>query len=198
MAVLVLGLALGRRHPPSSVWLACGVAVVGLYLVSGAYRFELLRQDGVGIALALASAACFATYFVVGEQLAVLPTRTILTWGYFVAAIGWVVIDLVRQRLPVLPATGAQRVDLVIIVLVGTLIPTLLNTAALRRLGAPASALTTIATPPLSGLVAWIALDERLGPARIVGGTLTLIALVWIELVDIRASRRWRRRVNPL
>ena len=81
-----------------------------------------------------------------------------------------------------------------IIVLVGTLIPTLLNTAALRRLGAPASALTTIATPPLSGLVAWIALDERLAPARIVGGTLTLIALVWIELVDIRASRRWRRR----
>ena len=87
MAVLVLGLALGRRHPPSSVWLACGVAVVGLYLVSGAYRFELLRQDGVGIALALASAACFATYFVVGEQLAVLPTRTILTWGYLVAAL---------------------------------------------------------------------------------------------------------------
>ena len=76
-----------------------------------------------------------------------------------------------------------------VIVFVGTFIPTLLGTAALRRLGAAAGALTTVATPPLSGLVAWIVLDERLATPRIVGGVLTLIALGWIEVCDIRATR---------
>ena len=189
MVVVVVGLAVGRRRPPRSVWLACGVAFAGLYLVSGAYRFRLFRQDSVGIALALASAACFAVYFVFGERLAGWPARAILTWGYAVAACGWVIIDLARRQLPELPSSGIRRLDLVVIVLLGTLIPTLLNTAALRRLGAPAGALTTVATPPLSGLVAWVALDERLAPARIVGGAMTLVALGWIEVRDIRASR---------
>jgi drug/metabolite transporter (DMT)-like permease len=189
MLVLVVGLALGRRRPPRSVWFACGIAFGGLYLVSGAYRFRLFRQDAVGIALALASAACFAAYFVVGERLAGSPTRAILTWGYAVAAGGWIVIDLVRRRAPELPS-GSRSFDLVVIILVGTLIPTVFNTAALRRLGAAAGALTTVATPPLSGLVAWIELDERLAPARIVGGALTLAALGWIQARDIRASTR--------
>jgi drug/metabolite transporter (DMT)-like permease len=193
MAVLVVGLALGRRRPPRSVWLACGLAFAGLYLVSGVYRFRLIRQDGIGIALALASAACFAAYFVSGERLTGLPTRVILTWGYAVAACGWVVVDFVRRELPELPSSTARRIDLVVIVFVGTFIPTLMGTAALRRLGAAAGALTTVATPPLSGLVAWTVLDERLATPRIIGGVLTLIALVWIEVCDIRATRSPRR-----
>jgi drug/metabolite transporter (DMT)-like permease len=189
MAVLVVGLALGRRRPPRSVWFACGLAFAGLYLVSGVYRFRLIRQDGIGIAVAFASAACFAAYFVSGERLTSLPARVILTWGYAVAACGWVVVDLVRRDVPELPSSTARRIDLMVIVFVGTFIPTLLGTAALRRLGAAAGALTTVATPPLSGLVAWIALDERLATPRIVGGAITLIAVGWIEVCDIRAAR---------
>ncbi len=192
MSVLVIGLALGARHPPRSVWFACGMAFAGLYLVSGAYQFRLFRQDAVGVALALASAACFAVYFVSGERLAGWPARAILTWGYAVAACGWIALDLVRRRLPELPSSGIRRFDLVVVVLLGTLIPTLLNTAAIRRLGAQAGALTTVATPPLSGLVAWVTLDERLAPARIVGAALTLSALGWIEVRDMRATRSSR------
>jgi drug/metabolite transporter (DMT)-like permease len=192
MTVTVLGLAAAGRTP-RAVWLACGAAFAGLYLVSGAYRFGLLRQDATGIALALGSAACFAGYFVFGDRLAGWPARTVLTWGYAVAAGGWIVLDLLWRRPPELPETGIRRFDLVILVLVGTLIPTLLNTAALRRLGAAAGALTTVATPPLSGLVAWIALDERLAVPRIVGGVMTLTALAWIEMRDIRAARSSRR-----
>jgi drug/metabolite transporter (DMT)-like permease len=192
MTVVVIGLAVAGRTP-RAVWLACGTAFAGLYLVSGAYRFGLVRQDASGIALSLASAACFAGYFVFGDRLAGWPARAVLTWGYAVATAGWIVIDLVWRRLPDLPDTGIRRFDLVILVLLGTLIPTMLNTAALRRLGASAGALTTVATPPLSGLVAWIALDERLALPRIVGGVMTLAALAWIEVRDIRASRSSRR-----
>jgi drug/metabolite transporter (DMT)-like permease len=197
MVVLVVGLAAGARRPPRSVWLACGIAFAGLYLVSGAYRFRLFRQDALGVALALASAACFAAYFVFGARLVEWPARAILTWGYAVATGGWLLIDLVHRQLPSVPSSGSHRFDVAFIVLVGTLVPTLLNTAALRRLGAAAGALTTVATPPLSGLVAWIALDERLGPARIVGGAMTLAALGWIEVRDIRASRRAPAGVEP-
>lgn len=191
MAVLFVGLFMARRAP-RSVWLVCGAAFAGLYLVSGAYRFELIRQDAVGIAFALASAACFASYFVVGERLAGASTRAIMTWGYAVAAAGWLLFDVVARHVPKLPPTATRRFDVVLLVVFGTLVPTVLNTAALRRLGAPAGALTTVATPALSGLIAWFALNEHLAAARIVGGIVTLAALGWIEVQDIRATRRER------
>jgi drug/metabolite transporter (DMT)-like permease len=193
--VLFAAVALQRRRPSPLVWLLAGLALLGCWLVTGAYRSGLAGQDAAGVAWALASAGSFAVYFLLGERLvAALPLRAVLTWGYGVAALTWLAIDLASGHGPE-PVAATAWLGVAVVVVPGTLLPVAMATLALRWLGAPAAAISNVAVPALSGFVAWFALDQRLAGPQLAGGVLALAAIGLLQAVDVRTEGGvpWRR-----
>jgi DME family drug/metabolite transporter len=186
--VLLVSVVAYRRRPSLGVWLLVGASLLGCWLVTGAYRFGLAPQDGAGVAWALASAAAFAAYFLIGERLvASLPLRAVLTWGYLVGAAAWLALDLAAGDPPPVPA-GPALAGVAVVVVVGTLVPVAMATLALRLLGGPALAVSNVAVPAFSGLIAWFALHQRLAASQLAGAVLALAALGALQVVDVRTT----------
>ncbi len=188
--VALLFSVLVYRLPTSRmVWPLAAVALLGAFFVIGGQRLGLHGYDTVGIALAGASAVCFAAYFLVGERaVARLPLPTVLAWGYLAASATWVVLDIAWLGPPALPAAG-KLAGISVVVLLGTLLPIVMATAAIRLLGASAASLSNVATPALSGLLAWFALGQHLPALQIVGGVVALGAIGVLQVIDVRRTR---------
>jgi drug/metabolite transporter (DMT)-like permease len=80
-ALLVQRQAVGRR-----VWLGLALTMVGLACAAEVWHGA--RFDSLGIVAALASAACFACYFLIGEAgMASLDPLRVILWSFGVASV---------------------------------------------------------------------------------------------------------------
>jgi drug/metabolite transporter (DMT)-like permease len=104
-----------------------------------------------------------------------------MVWGFGFATLFWL---LVRPPWTFPWSTFGSLENLALglaIAVVGTLVPFLLEVAALRHL--PASRVSVVATlePVLGALLAWALLDEGLGPSQVIGGCLVVAAVLWVQ-----------------
>ncbi|KAA1395565.1 EamA family transporter [Aeromicrobium ginsengisoli] len=186
--LVVLWVRFVRKEPVhGQMWLAVGLAVVGLAVVSRVWNG--LTFDGLGVVMALLAAVSFATYFLLGEHNVGLddPLRVIL-WAFVVAT---VVMNVVEPlwNLPTLKGSTSMlgRLEehsvnpwlvIAVIVVLGTVVPFFLEMLALRHL--PATIVTVIAMlePVLANVLGWAWFRESLTPVQALGAVAVLAGIV--------------------
>ena len=171
--VTLLAAALGSTALTKRRVVALVIALTGTALTVG----PDLSGRPLGIALALAGAAIYSVYILVGNEITprvgALQSSTVVMAA---AAVVYGGVTLVAR--PSFPSTGASWIAVVAIALVSTVVAITTFFAGMARLGAAdASTLSTI-EPVVTVLLAALVLDERLSPVQLAGGVLILGAVV--------------------
>ena len=204
--MVALYVRFGRREPVRSrVWVALGLALLGLAMVAQAWRG--LTLDGIGVAAALGAAASLAAYYVLGERgLGRRDPVSLSAWIFTVSAVLWAVVqpwwtfpfDALGNAVPVdLPGLAPAELPLWLlalwVVVLGTVAPFGLVLLAVGRLGPARVGIIGMLEPVGAALVAWVVLAERLTAVQLVGGAVVLGGIVLAE-----TARRPHREASPL
>lgn len=186
--LVVLWVRVVRREPVHPrMWPALALALIGLAIVARIWTG--LAFDGLGIAMALAAAVCFASYFLLGERNvgAATPLQVII-WSFAVAAVltnlvtpVWSADDfgvsasaLGRFADISLPAWAAMSW----VVLLGTVVPFFLLLIGLRVLPATVVSIVAMLEPVVAALVGRVWFLEPLTGLQILGTALVLTGVV--------------------
>lgn len=176
--VLVWMVLVQRRAVPRLAWAAAVVAVTGTALVNRAW--DVAALDGVGVAAGLAAAVTFAAYLVMGERLGrSLTGLGVTAYGFAFSALIWVVASPVT--VPQVPAM--VWVELGWVVVGGTVLPFLLEIAAVRRADPGRVGVAATTEPVIAALVAWVALGQGLSVVQLVGVGMVAAGVATIQLV---------------
>jgi DME family drug/metabolite transporter len=153
------------------------IAFIGVIGVSGAF-------DGgasvawLGLLLGIVSALSYASYSLLGEvALRRLPGLLIVAVELSIGALGlWAVRFAVEGS--ELPAAGALVGVGLITGFAVTLVPMVLYTHGLERIGASRASMLAVAEPVVAVGLAYIVLGERLSWLQVVGATAIVLSLI--------------------
>jgi drug/metabolite transporter (DMT)-like permease len=180
-----IGLATGRDRPSRRLWLALGVAVVGLAVVGSrdaAAGADSLTGDG----LALLGALAMAVYLLLGRRLG----SALDLWAYtgVATAVGALslVLAAVALGVPLAPASGEALGYLLLAALVPQLVGHSLLTWSLRHAAPAVVGTATLGEPVGATLLAWLWLGEAADPWVVVGCAVTLVAVA-AALAQVRS-----------
>jgi drug/metabolite transporter (DMT)-like permease len=185
--VTVAAIVLGRATASVRTTAALTVASAGLVLVllaAGTGAFDL-----VGALLAIGASVAYTTYIIVSDGVigdvdpfvlaGLVLTGATVSFGLVGLASG--TIDL---------ALGAEAwLWLVLMALVSTVVAVSAFFAGLRLVGPSEAAILSTFEPPVTVVLAFLVLGERLTPAQLAGGALVLAAVVVLQLPARRAVR---------
>jgi drug/metabolite transporter (DMT)-like permease len=185
--VTLAAFALRRESPTRRKLGALGLASSGVILVLAGGTGAI---DPVGAAMALACAG-FYTVFILGSERAsakvpAVPFAASVATG---AAVTFAIAALFTGGVQ---ASGEGVMWAAVIALVSTVIPIVLFTAGLARVGASTTAIASAVEPALTVALAWLVLGETLGPFQLAGGALVLSAVVLLQLRRRATILRWR------
>jgi drug/metabolite transporter (DMT)-like permease len=175
----VLGAVFLRQRLPAIAWAAAGVAVVGLWLLSGASDDFNTRGDGLVLVCAfslaahiLATAAAVKRYDV-GALLAV----QLGVVGLVSLSIGAVTGDLE-------PPEGATVWSALIVTsLIASALGFFVQTFAQQHAPPARTALILAAEPAFAGFFGWLLNDDRLTATGWLGAALIMTAIVAVEII---------------
>lgn len=175
--VVLLAWLLERERPTQTALLAMGLALVGIALTT-----DLSGQVGLlGVLLALASAAVYATYLLVSARVSHVsdPVRTS---GYvFVgAALSFTALAWLDGRFQV-PGSLSDWGLLLGVSTVATVFPVVLIFAGLRRIRATRASIVSMLEPLFTIALGVLILGERLSLAQLLGGGLVLLSVVILQ-----------------
>lgn len=176
--------ALAGRRVGRVIWTAAAMATAGTLLLchDGA-------EPGRGDAWTVVTAATYAVYIIRLERYAGrFPSRTLTAVQLLaVAALsaGWAAADVRASGIPHLPA--AAVVSIVYLGVVATAVTTWLSTVGQQWVTGPQASLLYTMEPVWATAIAWVAADERFGPAGGVGAVMILSAAV---LSQVRPRRK--------
>jgi drug/metabolite transporter (DMT)-like permease len=186
--LVVLWVRFVRKEPVHGrMWLAVGLAVVGLAIVSRVWNG--LTFDGLGIVMALLAAVSFAAYFLLGEHNVGLddPLRIIL-WAFIAATVAvnliepiWTTpsLDSETSLLGRLENHSANPWLVVgAVVVLGTVIPFFLEIMALRHLPATIVIVVAMLEPVIANVLGWGWFRESLTPVQALGAVAVLVGIV--------------------
>jgi drug/metabolite transporter (DMT)-like permease len=160
------------------VWVAAVAAVIGVAMVTQAWTFE--TSDALGIAAGLAAALTFATYLLFGEHLAdSYDPVQIATWGFVFSAIIWLVL-LPPWTFPSGIGASAWR-DLIIIGLMGTAIPFIMELTALSMVSSGIVGVVATVEPAVGAVSASILLSQSLDPVQWLGVAVVVAAVASVQ-----------------
>jgi drug/metabolite transporter (DMT)-like permease len=186
--VTLAAIALGRAQPSLRAGVALSVASAGLVLVllaGGGGGFEV-----VGALLALAASLTYTTYIlvsdnVIGEIDPFALAFLVLTGASASFTVGGLATGSIELGL-----SGEAWLWLVLIALVSTVVAVSAFFAGLRRVGPSEAAILSTFEPPVTVVLAFLILGERLTAAQLAGGALVLAAVVLLQLPARRAAPR--------
>jgi drug/metabolite transporter (DMT)-like permease len=180
--VAVLGLILFRERTSPLLWVAVGVATAGGVFIG-------LRSGtgaDLGNLLALGGALAASLYLIVGRR----ASRMMDPVSYNVGAFGWAAvltgIACVVTGRPLLPLSGTSFLWLAVTAVLGQTVGHGLINASLKSFQSQFVALMLLWEPVLGGLLAFVVLGDRPGPAELAGGAVILVGLA----LGIVSSRR--------
>jgi drug/metabolite transporter (DMT)-like permease len=176
-----------HEHVHPRMWLAVGLAVLGLAVVSRVWNG--LTFDGLGVVMALLAALSFATYFLLAEHNVGVddPLRVIL-WAFVVAAVAMNII----QPIWTAPGLGGQtgmlgRLDdhsvapwvvVAWVIVLGTVAPFFLEMVALQHLPATIVIVVAMLEPVIANLLGWAWFRESLTGVQVLGAVAVLGGIV--------------------
>lgn len=175
--VVLLAWLLERERPTRAVLLTMGVAMLGIALTT-----DLSGRVGLlGVLLALAAAAVYASYLLVSARLSRVSDPVVASGYVFVgAALSFTVLALLdgRFRIPSsLPDWGLVSG----ISTIATVLPVILIFVGLRRIRATQASIVSMLEPLFTIVLGALILDERLGTLQLVGGALVLLSVLILQ-----------------
>ena len=182
--VLIVAFAVlfaGKRLTFSTAAALLG-ALLGCYLMVGAYRLEILSMNRLGIVSGLASAVAFAVYSIKSEY----GMRTYLPWtvvfyAFLFAAFVW------NSLYPPLDAflhayPGAAWGGILFVGIFGTVLPFGLYNEGIRRIRSTHASITATSEPVIAGVSAWFFLGEGMEGWQMMGAGLVVASLLLLQV----------------
>ncbi len=192
--VLFSALILHERLTPERA-VAVGVAAIGLAFV--------LHPLGTGHALlsegfAVAAAIAWALGSVIAKYFRTRVSVDLLTFTAWQMAYGAIVLVPIALAVPggYLHPTPAFLAALAYIVLLGTALAFCLWFFMIERFSAATAGISSLLTPVVSVIAAWIQLHERPGAFELIGMALIVLALLVNTLPGFRSGRLARAAVR--
>jgi drug/metabolite transporter (DMT)-like permease len=182
--ILVLGwmMVVHKVHVRSLVWVAAVFAVVGVGLVTQAWMLE--ESDVLGVLSGLVSAVAFASYLLYGEYLGkTYKPAQIAAWGFVFAAVIWLVV-LPIWTFPTDIGAAAWR-DLLIIGVLGTAVPFIIQFGALRLTSSGVVGVVATAEPAIAAIAAAIMLGQALEPIQWIGVVVVVVAIATVQRLGL-------------
>jgi len=179
-----------RQHVRRRIWVALGLALVGLGLI-----VDLFGGGGklstAGILFALGGAVAYMTYVLLAEHaVGDRDPVSLLGWGFLFASVFWALLSpwwsfpahavvrstslgghLASSHVPVWTLAGWM-------IVLGTIIPFFLLVSALRHISATSAGIVAMLEPVAGALIAWVWLGESLGGVQLAGAAVVLGAIV--------------------
>jgi drug/metabolite transporter (DMT)-like permease len=190
-----------REQVRRTVWAALGLSLAGLALVAQVWDSGAL--DLVGVLAGLGAGLAFATYFLAGEAAVARRDAISLSfWGFTFAAVFWSAVrpwwhgldGMVGGDTSMLGALGELTVPvwaLVLwIVVLGTVVPFAVETAALRYIPATTVGMVAMVEPVGAAVLAWLWFGEVLTPVQLAGGLVVLTGIVLAQTARPSAPGR--------
>jgi drug/metabolite transporter (DMT)-like permease len=165
-----------RRRPNLSFWIGLALAVAGSLVIMGA-DLATHAKFGLGDAMALAAAACFAVYLMATEEIrAHTSTLEFLRLAILSSTIFMFVFTLIL-RVPLVIPDRRTLLALLGLGLVSQLGGYLALTYALGHLPATVTSVSLLSQGPLTAVLAAVLLGEPLTVYQIAGGVLVLVGV---------------------
>lgn len=195
LMIPLLKLGLFRRPVQGRIWVSCGLALLGLYLIVAQTGVRL----NVGDLWTMACAMFFAAYVLTVGHFAHRhdPLQTVIV-ALGVCGAGCAAAGVFDARAVWLPQEAAFWGGIVFAALFATAFMYAVQSAAQRHIPEEKVALTYLCEPVFAALSGAVLLGEVLTPRTMVGAGLILSAMVLAE-IDLRGLRRRalpRRRVK--
>lgn len=189
--VLLLDSLRRRRLPPRRQWTALILAEAGIVLVMGVADPDLFLANLEGGLWSIASAFAFAVYYMMNQALGPrLGSARMAMSAVVGATLGTGLHFLATTPLDRL-ATGWTAFGwIAAMALFCSLIPFLLITEGIRRVGASRSALISTVGPVATLVLAWLLLDETMTWVQLAGAALVIASILALE----GKLPRWRLR----
>lgn len=168
------------ERPTARFWLGFVLALIGMVAIVGS---DILRHPslGLGDAMAVTGALCYGVYLLyVQRGREGMDTLTFSTWSAAVGAACLLPICLLAHQ----PLTGLSErswLALIALALVSQVVGQLFVAHALGKLPATLSSIVLLAQAPITAVLAWPLLGERIRAAQIVGGALVLAGIVVVR-----------------
>lgn len=192
-AIVVLWVRLVRREPVHPrLYPAILISLVGLALVGQVWRG--LTLDGIGVLVGLLSAACLASYFLLGEALTTHESATssplqVVVWSFGIAAVAinlyepfWTAFDVLGQDTALLgrleDVTVPGWLPMAYIVLLGTVAPFFLFLLAMQFIPSTRASVVAMLEPVVALVVGWLWFTEVLSVAQAVGVAVVLTGVI--------------------
>jgi drug/metabolite transporter (DMT)-like permease len=171
------------------IWLALGLALVGLALVAQVWERGTL--NAVGVLAALGAAGAFAFYILMAERgVASRDPVSLSCYGFVFGALFFAVIQpwwrfpahLVGEHVSLLGNLSSHDAPVWLLmtwmVVMGTIVPFGLFVAALAHISAPRASVIAMLEPVVAIFVAWVWLGEDLAAAQLAGAGIILAGIV--------------------
>lgn len=198
--LLLTGLVLRQHIPPAKIGitvlalLGCAMVVLGESGTSASGN-----RSTVGDALALSSAALYATFMLLTKHLRErVPTALIMVGNSLVIAVMLAPVTALTSD-PVLPRSAGGYLLIFAYALVSQLIGHGLMTYALGVVDAGLASVSVLLRPVVAAALGWMVLGESMGMAQVAGGAVILSALFCFQWFDPqRQARRRSERALPV
>lgn len=170
-----------REKLKATTIMAMAATLVGCALVVEAYNPHALMLNRIGVVGGLLAAVAFAVYSLLSEYgMRRYPPWTVLVYALLFAALGWNILHA---------PLAAFRTDhsllewswIAFIALIGTILPFGLYFKGIHLIRSTHAAITATLEPVTAGLIAYLLLDEMMGPLQILGGVIVLAAIIWLQ-----------------
>jgi drug/metabolite transporter (DMT)-like permease len=165
-----------RRRPHSSFWIGLALAVTGSMVILGA---DLAKHAkfGLGDAMALAAAACFAVYLLATEEVrSHIGTLQFLRLAILSSTVCMLIFAVIL-RVPLGVHDHRSMLALLGLGLVSQLGGYLALTYAMGHLPATVTSVSLLSQGPLTALLAAALLGEALTIPLLIGGALVLVGI---------------------
>lgn len=193
--IVLYGLIFLRQLVSRQVAVSLLLAVIGCYLVIGAYEVPLSEQNLKGIMVAFLSAIIFAFYTVYGEKgLMKYSSITVFLYVLLFAALFW---NVIHKPMAVMSHSHNMNTWTLIVAIsiFGTLIPFILYFLGLQMLSPVQVSITATMEPIFATLMAYIALGEQLSILQLSGGLFIIISVLIMsttkksdQMIDLEKS----------
>lgn len=165
-------------------------AIIGCYLMVGAYNLNLLDMNTAGILSGLVSAAALAVYSIRSEQIMCQYSAwTVLSYALLAAAVVWNSI-----MLPFAAFAGGYSISawglIVFIGLFGTIAPFGLYNIGIQRIRSAHASITATLEPVMAGMIAYAFLGEVMELPQLIGAGTVISAILLLLIEKSRTGGR--------
>ncbi|CAN5325143.1 DMT family transporter [soil metagenome] len=170
-----------KRDVAGLAWIAALVALIGVGLVSQVGTAD--RLDPVGLLAAAVASITFAAFILLSNHLGrSFPIITISAFGFAFSAL--ILVVAFPVTLP--PTDPKVLAELGWLVILGTVVPFLLEMAALKIVDPGLVGVISTFEPVVAAAAAWIGLGQDLSTMQVIGGLLVVGAVALIERYSSR------------